>query len=763
MTTSESQDQLYFALQTFTEVNRIITSSHNSDETLARTAKMIAKRINVDACSIYIYDSDRGVLILKATHGLDSSTIETVYMLPSEGLVGLVLERSAPVQESQMQNHPRFKAFPQTKEDSFSSFLGVPLIEHRRSFGVLVVHTTEPRTFSPQEVQLLGSIATQISSLVSKALLMKELDTATQQPSISTKRKGETHQFSGQPVAYGVAIGKAVLLQQSDVEEPQQKSSRSSESEMSDFQAAMDHTISDTLELIEQVSDKVGTEEASIFHAHLMFLEDQHFQEKIKSSIESGNTASWSIYQTVEEYLGAFAEIKDPYLSEKGADLKDVGYRLLHYLGHEVLSVTKKTGILIMRQLLPGDIARLDTTRIKGIILSKGGVVSHAAILARSLRIPAVCIEDHELDQIHDGDPLAINGDSGVAVAYPDKKILEEFKKLLVEQQNYFEHLDDFRDVPCKTTDGTRISLLANIALGSDEVELPRYGAEGVGLFRTEFYFLSLDRYPSVSEQTQVYRDLLENVSEEKPVIFRTLDVGADKAAPYMGFQDEENPFLGYRAVRRQLKQKTVLKEQLTALLMAAETRPNVRLLFPMITNVNEIIQARELFQQCRLEVEENGSATAEIEIGMMFEVPSTLILCEKFMNQIDFCSIGSNDLTQYVLAVDRNNQHIADLYDPLHPAVLQLIDKLVKTAQEYQKPVEICGEMASDPDGCVILAGLGINSLSMNAPLIPVVKRRLSEISIADAKSLAERALEAALPMEVRKMIRESLPDSHS
>ena len=293
MATSESQDQLYFALQTFTEVNRIITSSHNSDETLARTAEMIAKRISVDACSIYIYDSDRGILILKATHGLDPSTIDSVHMLPSEGLVGLVLERSAPVQESQMQKHPRFKSFPQTKEDYFSSFLGVPLIEHRRSFGVLVVHTTEPRTFSPQEVQLLGSIATQISSLVSKALLMKELDTATQQHPISGKKKGETHHFSGQPVAYGVAIGKAVLLQQTDVEEPHKKSSRSSESEMSDFQAAMDHTISDTLELIEKVSDKVGTEEASIFHAHLMFLEDQHFQEKIKSRIESGNTASY--------------------------------------------------------------------------------------------------------------------------------------------------------------------------------------------------------------------------------------------------------------------------------------------------------------------------------------------------------------------------------------------------------------------------------------------------------------------------------------
>jgi phosphoenolpyruvate-protein phosphotransferase len=348
-------------------------------------------------------------------------------------------------------------------------------------------------------------------------------------------------------------------------------------------------------------------------------------------------------------------------------------------------------------------------------------------------------------------------------VAYPEKKILEEFKHLLVEQQNFFEHLDDFRDVPCKTTDGTRISLLANIALGSDELQLPRYGAEGVGLFRTEFYFLSLDRYPSVSEQTKVYRDLLVNVPEDMPVIFRTLDVGADKAAPYMGFQEEDNPFLGFRAVRRQLKQKTVLKEQLTALLMATGSRPNVRLLFPMITNVNEIIQAKELFQQCRLEVEEKGISIAEIGIGMMFEVPSTLLICEKFLNEIDFCSIGTNDLTQYVLAVDRNNQNIADLYDPLHPAVLKLIDKLVKSAEVHQKPVEICGEMASDPDGCVILAGLGIISLSMNAPLIPVVKRRLSEISITDARSLAERALEANSPREVRDMIRESLPDSHS
>ena len=230
-----------------------------------------------------------------------------------------------------------------------------------------------------------------------------------------------------------------------------------------------------------------------------------------------------------------------------------------------------------------------------------------------------------------------------------------------------------------------------------------------------------------------------------------------------MGFQDEDNPFLGYRAVRRQLKQKSVLKDQLKALILATGTRPNVRLLFPMITNVKEIKQAKELFEECRIEVEASGEVLAKIEVGMMFEVPSAFLICDKFMSEIDFCSIGSNDLTQYVLAVDRNNPQIADLYDPLHPAVLQLIHRLVQTAEEHHKSVELCGEMASDPDGCVILVGLGINSLSMNAPLIPVVKKRLSEISLPDAKILAQNALNATSPEEVRNLIRECFPDTHS
>ena len=397
-----------FALQTFHDVSRIVTSSHNADETLTRTALLIAERMNVDASSIYIYDPSQNKLVLKATHGLNPLTVEEVRMDPSEGMVGLVHESREAVQASKMQEHPRFKHFPQTNEGRFSSFLGVPLIEHRKSFGVLVVHTIHPRDFLDDEVELLKAIAVQISSLVSKALLLKQLDLAARenQPSTVT-RFPVTLPISGSPVSSGISLGRAVHLHPTTMAQPPSETENSPEQELQDFHSALEHTISDTLKLVEKISVDVGPEEASIFHVHLMFLEDQTFKDKIEKYIFEGNSVSWSIYETIEDYLKAFSEIADPYLSEKGADLKDVGYRLLHFLGHELISETEKEGILVIEQLLPGDMARLDTTRIKGIITASGGVVSHAAILARSLRIPAICLDESFLDRIHEGDLIA--------------------------------------------------------------------------------------------------------------------------------------------------------------------------------------------------------------------------------------------------------------------------------------------------------------------------------------------------------------------
>ena len=717
--------------------------------------------MHVDASSIYIYDVSQNQLILKATHGLNPKVVEEVRMSPSEGLVGLVHERCEAVQASKMQDHPRFKHFPQTNEIRFSSFLGVPLVEHRKSFGVLVAHTEDSRVFVGDEIEMLKAIAAQISSLVSKALLLKQLDLATQaiQPRVSPSASASIH-LSGTPVGTGIALGKAIQLHPGTPEEPPRETSNPPEGELQDFHSALEHTINDTIKLVEKISGDVGTEEAAIFHVHLMFLEDQHFQGKIEKYILEGNSVSWSIYETIQEYLSAFSQIDDPYLSEKGADLKDVGYRLLHFLGHELLAETEKEGILVIEELLPGDMARLDANRIKGIITSSGGIVSHAAILARSLRIPGICLDLDLMKRIHEGDLIALDGKNGSAVVHPGEELMAAFKRRVVLEEQHQEHLDQFREKPCRTQDGVEMKVLANIALENDLNQLFRHGAEGIGLYRTEIFFLSLDRYPEIEEQVEVYQRVFESIPQEQPLMIRTLDLGADKAAPYMGYPQEGNPYLGCRALRRQLRKPRVLKNQLKSILLASGRREKLSLIFPMVTDVQEIRQAKQLLHECVTDLGDDFNGSKLPEIGMMFEVPSSFMISDRFMKEIDFCAIGSNDLTQYLLAVDRNNPQISHLYDPLHPAVLQLIQILIKNADRYQKPVELCGEMASDTDGAVILAGLGLRIFSMNAPLIPTIKERLSMISMPDAERLAREALKSESALQVRNLVRAHFND---
>ena len=740
----------------FAEVSHIITSSHNADETLSRIVRMIAEQTQVDGCSIYGYLSKEDLLVLKATHGLNQETVGQVRMHSSEGLVGLVLEQMQPVHVAEMQSHLRFKPFPQTNEDSFSSLLGVPLIEHRQPFGVLVVHTIESRDFSEDEISVLTTIASQISSLVSKTLLIQQLDKTAVHTAVPVQRGSQ--RISGNSVASGVATGRAAVMQQTTLEEPTRLSERTPEDELADLQAALDHVTEDTLKLVDKISGYVGPDEAAIFHVHLMFLEDHTFQEKIQQHIEEGATVAWAIYETIEEYLIAFEEIDDPYLREKGTDLKDVGYRLLNYLGHGRSVVTEKAGILVARQLLPGDIARLNPDCIQGILTSSGGVVSHTAILARSLLVPAVCISEDELATIREGDEIALDGDVGLVVLHPSEEVLGEFSRRLEQERLYRKHLESYRELPCQTQDGERIGIYANVAMEGDVLQLEHYGAEGVGLYRTEIYFLSLDRYPQVEEQEKTYSRILSRVPKDQRMIFRTLDIGADKAAPYMGFQQEENPFLGFRALRRQLRQPEVLKKQIKALFLAARTHDNVQLLFPMVMELDEFRKAKKLVEKCRNELELQGLDVPKLPVGAMFEVPAAVMLCDHFMPELDFCSIGSNDLTQYVLAVDRNNPQTSNLYDPLHPSVLQLIRRLADSAKRHDKPLELCGEMASDPDGCVVLVGLGIRLLSMNPPLIPVVKERLSQVTLEQAQKIAKRALEMHSAGEVRRHIRRTI-----
>lgn len=738
-------------LQTLIDISRIITTSHDLDETLRHTVDLIASRMAVDVCSIYIYDSATNLLILKATHGLAPSAVGEVKMPVSEGLIGLVLERQAPVNVRDVSRHPRFKFFPGIAEENLSSLLGVPLIEYRRPLGVLVIQNQENRLFSPEEENMLVTIASQISGLVSKALLVdriqQEAKTAEPEP-----RPGQSFRIDGIPVAPGLAKDKVVILTHRGLEEPEYSPRRSLAEEKAALQHALRESEKEILELVHELSLRVSEQEAAIFHAHLLFLEDRVFIQRIHEAIDHGASAAWAVWNVVREYLKAFNSIEDPYLKERGADLQDVGNRLLKHLGFgQAEREPALSGILVAELLTPSDTARLDPKRIKGIITVSGGYVSHAAILARSFRIPAVSGVPNVLSLLREGEEVLLDGQTGRIFVNPIGSVTQEYERYQQTRREYLTHLEALREVPCTTKDGQRVFLRATVGLAQDLTDYLSAGADGVGLYRTEVFYLMRDSRPSIKDLQEVYAQVLKTANGQ-PVVFRTLDLSGDRYPPYLDFPKEENPILGCRSLRYQLRRQGLLKEQLKAMLHVAHLG-DLRIVLPMITHLDELQEAKHLLNVCCDEVEEEtGREVRPPPVGMMFEVPAAVLQAHLFAGEIDFFSVGSNDLTQYLLAVDRNNPYVNHLYDPLDPAVLMMVERLVEAATRVNKPLQLVGEVASDPEGCLVLVGLGVLDLSMNAPLIPIVKDRLSQYTLAEMQKLARIALESTSAADVRR-----------
>ena len=748
---SEKQSGL---LQTLIDVSRVITTSHDLEETLAQTVRLIADRMQVDVCSIYLLEDETSELVLKATHGLSASAVGKVRLPVSEGLIGLVSEQRTPVNVRDVATHPRFKYFPEIEEESLSSFLGIPLVEYRKALGVLAIQNKESRLFSSEEENLLLTIASQISGLISKAVMVERVQQAAGAP-IPGRSPGESIRLDGIPIAPGLAMEEVTILKRHRIEEPSYQPSGTIEDEHRKLLTAVEASVQEILALIQEVTLRLGEQDAAIFHAHLLFLEDRNLLQRIMAHIEQGSSAAWAVAKVIKEHLKAFQSIDDPYLRERGADLEDVGMRLLQHLdGASARRVQMdKAGVLVAEMLTPSDTAQLDPSKVKGIITSYGGHVSHAAILARSLRIPAVSGIPNLLDQLVEGEPVLVDGTTGAVFANPEESILREYDRHLESQRAYLERLDDLREVPCTTKDGHRIFLYGNVGLSQDLDDFSRYGAEGIGLYRTEVFYLMQNDRPSFDELVETYANTLA-MANGKPVIFRTLDLGGDKFPHYMHFPKEENPFLGLRSIRYQLRWQSLLSEQLKAILTVADKGP-LKIMFPMISHLDELHEVKRIYLDCRAEMEkERGASLPEVELGMMFEVPSAVLMCELFIGEIDFLSIGSNDLTQYILAVDRNNPNVSHLYDPLDPAVLMMIQRLIQVANQHNKPIELCGEMASDPEGCLILAGLGLREMSMNPPLIPLVKDRLAQYTMSQLEELAGIALTSTTGQNVRRNI---------
>ncbi|NLU10470.1 MAG: phosphoenolpyruvate--protein phosphotransferase [Tepidanaerobacter acetatoxydans] len=516
------------------------------------------------------------------------------------------------------------------------------------------------------------------------------------------------------------------------------------------------------LEQIKQKTEKeLSQDKAEIFDAHLMILEDPVFLDEIKSKIKTELiTADNATAQVVKKYIETFEDMENAYMKERSVDIKDVGSRIIrNVLGvtADSFSFTEKV-IIIAKDLTPSDTAQMDKDKVLAFATDMGGRTSHTAIMARSLEIPAVVGLKNITDKVKEGDIVVIDGNYGIVYINPDDSILQKYKKLKQDYLEYRKQLKELKELPAETSDKLRrVEISANIGTPKDVKSAIENGAEGVGLYRTEFLYMDRETLPTEEEQFNAYREVIEKMAP-RPIIIRTLDIGGDKKLTYLDMPEELNPFLGWRAIRMCLDRPSILKTQLRAILRAS-AYGNAKIMYPMVSGTEEVRRANAILNEAKQELKAEGIPFDEnLEVGIMVEIPSAAITADILAKEVDFFSIGTNDLIQYTLAVDRMNEHISYLYEPLHPAVLRLIKNVIDASHKAGKWTGMCGEMAGDTSATAILLGMGLDEFSMSASSIPQVKKIIRSLTYDEAKQIAEKALSMNEADEIRNMVNKAL-----
>jgi phosphoenolpyruvate-protein phosphotransferase (PTS system enzyme I) len=559
----------------------------------------------------------------------------------------------------------------------------------------------------------------------------------------------------------GIAIGPAFVLLGEAQSPPtgQQVSAPAAldaAAERARFEAAVAASRTDLAALRERVAARVGRAEAAVFDAHLMMLEDPALVDGINEAIEAGSGAAQALEGVVETYAAIFAGMEDAYMRERAADIRDVGRRLVrHLLGSTApdLSMLAEPSVVVAHDLTPSDTAQLDPQTALGFATESGGPTSHSAIMARSLGLPAVVGSVGLLEAVKEGDLLVVDGGQGLILVNPDEATLAEYRAKAEQLIADRDALAELKDLPAVTLDGHPVELAANVGSPKNLGAALENGAASVGLYRTEFLFMDRDRLPTEEEQYNAYKAVIAGM-QGRPVIIRTLDIGGDKQVPYLQMPHEMNPFLGWRALRMCLDRPDLFKTQLRAIWRAG-AHGTARVMFPMVSSLGEVQRAKAMLAEARAELVAEGKAVAEnLSVGIMIEIPAAALIADRLAPEVDFFSIGSNDLIQYTLAVDRMNQQIASLYEPLHPAVLRLIAMVIDAAHRHEKWAGMCGEMAGDKSAVPILLGLGLDEFSVSARSVPMVKSLVRELSLVECQTIAAAALEAGTADEVRALL---------
>ncbi|OGR28195.1 MAG: phosphoenolpyruvate--protein phosphotransferase [Desulfobacterales bacterium RIFOXYA12_FULL_46_15] len=730
------------------ELADLVTGSSDLESFLELAVDLVARHFNAPVCSIYLYNEKSNRLTLKATKGLKPGAVNKIHMKPGEGLVGRSFETLSIVREGNAGKTPGFKYFKEAGEDPYNSFLCVPIKRGVEKIGVLVVQHRDLNHFEMSDERAIWAVVNHLAGSIENARLLIEFS--------QTREDAEAIDslvfVKGNAAAGGYALGKAVVLNE------QQKSilydpvPGEDQFIKQDFSLAIEKTTQELKDLQKGFEQKLPESASLIFTAHFMILKDKNFIGRMGELIDEGLNPVDAVRKVAAKYMAVFSASPHAYMREKSQDVEDLSVRILNnFRARDEKNTYEKGNIAIARQVFPSDILKYVSAGIKGIILASGGVTSHVTILARSLQIPLIIAEESGLLNLPGNTTILMDGDLGNIYINPDKKTIKLFEtKAGVERQAHSASMES----TTWTKDKKRVILLANINLLS-EVPLARtLKAEGIGLYRTEFPFLIRSTFPSEAEQYVIYKKLFDEM-QDHPVMIRTLDAGGEKTLAYSDSPKETNPELGLRSIRFSLKHRDVFEFQIRAMLRAAAGKKDIRIIFPLISSLDEFLEAKQVVYDCMDALSgEESEFNRDVAIGMMVELPSALATIDEFAKEADFFSIGTNDFIQYLLAADRANKMVADYYIPCHPAVNRGIAKIAEAAYANSIEVSVCGEMAHEKEYIPFLLGVGIRILSVDPQFLPMVQKTIMNLSMADAVEYAKRMLSETTVKGAKKVL---------
>lgn len=741
-------DNNFNILKTLRRIALEMSTASSPQHALNLVVEDVKENLHADACSIFLVNEEQGEYVFMATVGLNAKLVGRARLKLGQGLVGLVGEREEPINLEDASKHPKFYHYPDIEEDNYRGFIGVPLISQGELHGVLIVQQRASRLFAEEEEAFLITLATQLAIFIAHARgkgAFAEFDSPR-------GRKRKTAILSGVPGSQGVATGQAIVVYPpADLDSVPERETENISEETKLFEQALSRAREEIHEIQHRAKNKLSVAETALFDAYLRILDSRSLMNEVIQEIEKGFWAQGALKRVIKRHEMHFESLDDAYLRERAADFRDLGRRILSHLQEKVAAQLEfpKNMILVSEEVTATLLMEVPEGCLIGVVSGSGSANSHVAILARALGLPTVMgVTGTPLDGL-DNKELIVDGYNGQVYISPSSSLKKEFRSLALEEQQLDRELELLRDLPAETKDGYRVPMYVNTGLAVENKLSLSVGAEGVGLYRTEMPFMLRDRFPSEEEQRIMYRQLL-NIFAPRPVVMRTLDIGGDKALSYFPLQ-EDNPFLGWRGVRVMLDHPEIFLQQVRAMIHASLDLDNLSIMIPMITTVNEVEESIRLINQAYQELLEEKIAVKRPLLGIMIEVPGAVYQAYELARRVDFVSVGSNDLIQYLLAVDRNNPRVADLYNGLHPAVTRALNDVVKAVHRAGKPISICGELAGDPMAAVLLLGMEFDSFSMSAKSIPRVKWMIRNFHQEKAKEILKNVLKLEEAIDVR------------